>query len=1096
MDRSEIFDEFLLEDVEFLLRTCSNSIATDKMELFMSVCEDLKFLISFLKEIPESFSENYETALDVTDPDDGSSLTQNSENLGTGQGLSRLLSVKRMRDQVEHINKSIFHCLTDCVNSTTGTPGIGKSPGIPSAGSIDEQKRALLERLTGGQKELEVINILVVGVGYKNDVFYDPTVLGHFDIRKRGSIYNRSKLDFDDQEQKEGMYEHLKGKRYLIAISVYGGLYHFGIWDDLKMCFPDDGNGSKILVSHLFDPFVPRYPIENESDMYYLITPPDDEAWHSKALLHRDEDLFWIKVRRISSKIFQSPELVIFAERINSIKKKALQTFRNGFPAAEAPVGNPVSESLETESNSPMVGQDIVVGFDDEELALLNRLTGQKREIEVILIAGMAGIGKTTMAKRLYKKTLIGHCFHVRAWASVSQVYQKGNILHQLLLHLIHDKESLSQMSDEAMGVKLYKCLRGKRFFIVIDDIWDAGVWNSLKLYIPDDANGSKVLMTSRIKDVALNPKNECTPHCLRFLSEDESWDLFERKVFGNGSCPQELMEMGKNIVAKCKGLPLSIVVVSGLISKMEKTRELWEHIGENIGSYIDSDAEQFMNVLELSYKHLPQRLKSCFLYLGAFPEDYEISVRKLVRMWIAEGFIQQLEGKKLEDTAEKYLMNLVDRSLVIVSRRRSDNGIKTFLVHDMLRKLCIRKAQETNFALPDYGYQTYCSSPFVNFSLEYQKCESLTVFNYFLGNTIDCLMFAPTLTVSCKPNVSFKYKLVRVLDLRRIMKDNFPCEVLELIRLKYLALYLGAMSCLPPVISTTLQNLETLIVDVEKGRKVTLPDDIWKMFKLRHLQISPEFEFGTPRPNSAGPSFSSDEERNHPGLYFSGPLVLHNLQTVSWLCPLGPSRDILLARIPNVRNLGFHITLSSREDPFNFFDLSGLNVLEKLKFEYHTYGMVPVTISSSDKFPSSLKKLTLVGSHVNWEEMSIIGMLPNLEVLKVKDNFFNGPKWETCEGGFRRLRFLKFSHMDLQEWIATADDFPSLEILVLNGCLQLEEIPSALGDICTLQVIEVYRSSDTVADTARQIQESQRNWGNDEFKVFIYRHFQDNISM
>ncbi|CDP05521.1 unnamed protein product [Coffea canephora] len=1020
----------------------------------MSVCEDLKFLISFLKEIPESFSENYEAALDITDPDDGSSLTQNSENLGTDQGLSRLFSVKRMREQVEYIKKSILQCLIDYVTSTTETPGIKKSPRILSAGSIDEQKRALLERLTGGQKELEVIHILVEGD--ENDVFHDPTVLGHFDIRKRGSIIKSKILAFlgfgenslnklNDQEQKERMYEYLKGKRYLIAISVHDGLYYFGIWDDLKMCFPDDGNGSKILVSHRCNPFVPRYPIENESDMCYLIFPPDDEAWYSKALLdklqlHRDEDLFCIKVRRISSKIFQSTELVIFAERINSIKKKALQTFRNGFPAAEAPVGNPVSESLETESNSPMVGQDIVVGFDDEELALLNRLTGQKREIEVILIAGMAGIGKTTMAKRLYKKPLIVHCFHVRAWASVSQ--------------------SLSQMSDEAMGVKLYKCLKGKRFFIVIDDIWDAGVWNSLKLYIPDDENGSKVLMTSRIKDVALNPKNECTPHCLRFLSEDESWDLFERKVFGNESCPQELMEMGKNIVAKCKGLPLAIVVVSGLISKMEKTRELWEHIGENIGSYIDSDAEQFMNVLELSYKHLPQRLKSCFLYLGAFPEDYEISVRKLVRMWIAEGFIQQLEGKKLEDTAEKYLMNLVDRSLVIVSRRRSDNGIKTFLVHDMLRNFCIRKAQETNFALPDYGYQTYCSSPFVNFSLDYQNCESLTVFNFFLGNTIDCLVFAPTLTVSCKPNVSFKYNLVRVLDLRHIMEDNFPRRVHELIRLKYLALYLGALTCLPPVISR-LRNLETLIVDVEKGRKVTLPDDIWKMFKLRHLQISPEFEFETPWPNSAG-----------------------------------PSRDILLARIPNVRNLGFHITLSSREDPFNFFDLSGLNVLEKLKFEYQTYGMVPVTISSSDKFPSSLKKLTLVGSHVNWEEMSIIGMLPNLEVLKVKDNFFNGPKWETCEGGFRRLRFLKFSHMDLQEWIATADDFPSLEKLVLNGCLALTEIPSAFGDSCTLQVIEVYRSSDTVADSACQIQESQRNWGNDEFKVFIYRHFQDNISM
>ena len=87
---------------------------------------------------------------------------------------------------------------------------------------------------------------------------------------------------------------------------------------------------------------------------------------------------------------------------------------------------------------------------------------------------------------------------------------------------------------------------------------------------------------------------------------------------------------------------------------------------------------------------------------------------------------------------------------------------------------------------------------------------------------------------------------------------------------------------------------------------------------------------------------------------------------------------------------------------------------------------------------------------------MSIIGLLPNLEVLRVKENFFSGPKWETCEGGFLHLKFLKLSHMDLQEWIASADNFPSLETIVLNGCPDLAEIPSAIGYICTLQLIEV----------------------------------------
>ncbi|KAL3510346.1 hypothetical protein ACH5RR_029747 [Cinchona calisaya] len=141
--------------------------------------------------------------------------------------------------------------------------------------------------------------------------------------------------------------------------------------------------------------------------------------------------------------------------------------------------------------------------------------------------------------------------------------------------------------------------------------------------------------------------------------------------------------------------------------------------------------------------------------------------------------------------------------------------------------------------------------------------------------------------------------------------------------------------------------------------------------------------------------------------------------------------------------------------------------------------------------FPPSLKKMTVIGSHVNWKEMSIIGSLPNLEVLKIKDNFFSGPLWKTNDEGFRCLKFLKLSHMDLRTWISSSSHFPRLEWLVINGCLDLEVIPSEMGDISTLLKIEVYRSSDSAVESARQIQDSQRDLGNDDFKAFIYQHFQ-----
>ena len=98
---------------------------------------------------------------------------------------------------------------------------------------------------------------------------------------------------------------------------------------------------------------------------------------------------------------------------------------------------------------------------------------------------------------------------------------QKGNVLQKILLHLIRDKESL-RMSNESMGEKLYKCLKGKRYLIVVDDICGMEVWNDLK-YFPNDENGSKILMTSRITNVAGNPRNGSPTYYLRFLSQDES---------------------------------------------------------------------------------------------------------------------------------------------------------------------------------------------------------------------------------------------------------------------------------------------------------------------------------------------------------------------------------------------------------------------------------------------------------------------------------------------------------------------------------------------------------------------------------------------
>ncbi|XP_047953978.1 putative late blight resistance protein homolog R1A-10 [Salvia hispanica] len=216
--------------------------------------------------------------------------------------------------------------------------------------------------------------------------------------------------------------------------------------------------------------------------------------------------------------------------------------------------------------------------------------------------------------------------------------------------------------------------------------MWDAKAWDDLKRVFPDDKNGSRIILTSRIQEVAVHASEDTPPHCLRCLSMHESWELLSSKIFvGGESCPQEMVEVGKQIAYKCHGLPLTIVVLGGLLSKMSKKIDVWESVAKCVGSLLMEEAEQCQHILALSYNHLPDFLKPCFLYMGMFPEDYEVSVKKLTRLWVAEGFIWSTTHKSLDEIAENYLADLIARSLILVKRRSSRGTVKTCYVHDLM---------------------------------------------------------------------------------------------------------------------------------------------------------------------------------------------------------------------------------------------------------------------------------------------------------------------------------------------------------------------------------------------------------------------------
>ncbi|KAK1272879.1 Disease resistance protein RPP13 [Acorus gramineus] len=347
---------------------------------------------------------------------------------------------------------------------------------------------------------------------------------------------------------------------------------------------------------------------------------------------------------------------------------------------------------------------DEIVGFDDDARWIVRQLTALGDELRVVTIVGMGGLGKTTLAKKVYNVQMGFECV---AWVSVGQNCQEVKLLQELIKKTIHcDPEGLKKMERENLEENLNGYLKNKRFFIVMDDVWEDGLWDSIKLAFRDIKNGSRILFTSCSYSVAKAADPNEDPYQLRFLNEDECWDLFNKKV----SCPTDLVDMGRQLVEKCKGLPLAIVVLGGLLSKKACNALEWRRVLDTLDWRFNPSTKDCSEVLALSYSDMPEYLKPCFLYLGLFPGDAEIRSSKLRMLWIAEGFVVGNTRKQAEDIAEEYLQELYERSLIQVASKKSYGrsrtcGIKSCLIHDLLRDLAIAVANEFEF-LCVYGNQ------------------------------------------------------------------------------------------------------------------------------------------------------------------------------------------------------------------------------------------------------------------------------------------------------------------------------------------------------------------------------------------------------
>jgi hypothetical protein len=233
-------------------------------------------------------------------------------------------------------------------------------------------------------------------------------------------------------------------------------------------------------------------------------------------------------------------------------------------------------------------------------------------------------------------------------------------------LYSVDPQKKNKDITDGDLVLNLKSSLRDKRYLIILDDVWDIDLWEQFEKALPADANNvSRVIITSRSLDVATMADRNTKEYKLDYLNDDDSLGLLFRKALQRHiepeNYPRDLLEIAKRLTKKCGGLPLALVVLGGILRRRNDIYSAWSKVEDTL-DWHDEDGEKCMKILAKSYEDLPNHLKSCFLYFAAFPEDYQISARQVIGMWMAEEFIPKARCRTIEDRAEKCLEELVQR--------------------------------------------------------------------------------------------------------------------------------------------------------------------------------------------------------------------------------------------------------------------------------------------------------------------------------------------------------------------------------------------------------------------------------------------------
>ncbi|XP_044496007.1 putative disease resistance protein RGA3 [Mangifera indica] len=777
-------------------------------------------------------------------------------------------------------------------------------------------------------------------------------------------------------------------------------------------------------------------------------------------------------------------------------------------------IERPDNQQLQTTS---FIDVSDIIGRDNLKNDLVSKLLceGSEQNLHIISLVGMGGIGKTTLAQFAYNNNQVENNFDKRIWVCVSDPFDQFKVAKAII-------ESLEGHTPNIVELQpLFQCIcdsiKNKKFLLVLDDVWTENFqkWEPFYHCLRNGCRGSKILITTR-KELVARMMNSHDIMNVGELSYEENWLLFRELALSERSLGEyeNLEEIGRKIVSKCKGLPLATKTIGSLL-RFKKSKEEWQRVLCSELWKLENIKKGLLAPLMLSYQDLPPMVKRCFVYCSIFPKDCGYMFKHwLIEYWMAQGYLElEKDGENEEIIGKEYFNCLMTRSLL------QENNSWYYKMHDIVYDFAQFLGNNECLSIEVHGVE----DPLANSS--HHKVRHLMLCLKGVGTSFPTsicrLKWLRSLIIEFKPVVSnpltsdILVRLFNELTCLRLLKldarfnfEEIPKEIEKLIHLRYLNLFYQQWEhkIKLPESLCELYNLHTLRLGnclVE-----TLPQGIGKLENLRRLKLdlcyrSPLYmpkgvekltglqklsEFVIPRGG----------DHDNKACSFEGLKNLNRLEGTLTVKGLGNLTDVSDGKLTNVfknkeklNELVLEFYESEEEERLGENDEQILKTLqlppnlEDLSISRYRGSTVP---STNWMNLTKLKKLVLRAC-CNCKHLHQLGNLPFLKLLKLKgmsrvkkvDDDFWGIESKTSSSSslcvhFPKLTELRFSSMrEWEEWDCKVEEFmPCLAVLFLASCPKLKALPDRLLQRTTLHHLQI---SGSPILTERYNKETGEDW-------------------